>query len=152
MDHGGLVLCAASFAMAILVSGCGDAKTSLNPTGEPAIILYHHLGPEDPQPAGLTEGTVFVEHDCPRIRSVAGETFGTVWPPGYLLQRDGIGMTIIAPRDGIVAHPGERRSFGGGAYRDHAFVEELIGRPIPAQCVEDEMWLVTEVVPPPGNG
>ena len=41
--------------------------------------------------------------------------------------------------------------FRAGAYDDLAFVEQLIGGPIPDQCLEDQMWLVTEVLPPPGG-
>jgi hypothetical protein len=67
-----------------------------------------------------------------------------IWPSGSRVEQvDGI-LTVrmaegVLPVGGIF-------SAGGGEYSDQAFVERLIGGPIPVECNTAVYWLIGELV------
>jgi hypothetical protein len=66
-----------------------------------------------------------------------------IWPErARVLSTDGQ-VTVSLP-DGFI-RVGSAFSAGGGEYKDRPFIEGLIGRPIPDECVGGTFWLIGEL-------
>jgi hypothetical protein len=127
----------------LLLVGCGSPQ----PTSSPPSLFF----PTEARPAVAvlltqTEGTLEIVGPCLVLREDGGGlVFLIVWPRGYRIASDMRGVTVMGPDGRAVV--GDRISLFGGALEDSAgekarpLVEELIGRPVPAECDLGRYWI-----------
>lgn len=130
-----------------LVATLAIGSCSTEPLPQPSTYLpVHHL--ESSPEAELT-GTLLAREQCLVAVSSEPRDVGerlVIWPAGTrLISRDG--EFAVSTTGGIVGI-GTAFTAGGGEYEDRAFIEQLIGQPIPNTCVRSVYWVITTLIPP----
>jgi hypothetical protein len=95
-------------------------------------------------PAGEIQGTVVIEDGC-ILLDAGSSPHLLIWPESFALD-DSLGtLAVRDDRGNVVAESGMSVHYGGGEYKSEhrAFVEELIGMPVPASCAGERYWLVS---------
>lgn len=140
---------AALAALCLIAVSCGSqTPASVPPTERPALFMPTHQFTAS-GPAALLDGTLVERDGCLWIETRERQRFLALWPTGYRVAA-GSGTVTVLRNDGRpVAEVGRPITVGGGEYAPHqeAFVQGLIGRPIPDACRGNKYWLVGEVLP-----
>jgi hypothetical protein len=102
------------------------------------------------------EGTLRIASGCIWLdAAVGGTSYLVLWPPGTDRQVTDAGTVQIVHVPGSAGplEHGARLLLGGGEQKDQAFVRDLIGAEIPAECRSPVYWMTTQaVLPDQGRG
>ena len=108
-----------------------------------AEIPFPTYGPMSGEPTGILKGKLVLEGRCLAIDD-GGLRYVALWPAATS-PRTMDGSIAVTNRDGqLLVRLGETATFGGGEYKDPAFVEELVGT-LPEGCDAERYWLVTAI-------
>lgn len=135
-----------ALAIVLFVTGCQPGDMPSESPSPGVFFPQHRLTAQQGLPAGDLVAVLRLMDGCLMLRT-EGRTYLALWPSTYALTADDA-MAVHDEGGVTVARTGQQIHVSGGVYPDaqRPFVEDLIGGPIPADCVAEGYWLVGEVL------